>query len=232
MTETEVQKYILMGHLNQGKQKSVGINFHKYLAHIGEKFKLTPEGHILNMDYFGYNKRSHETGYSKPGEDYTSTINVTQNTQIANSRVTNTLAEAGLTFPHDVMRPPSSGKITVDGEQIDLAHLNDEERKKAIKSWQTQNIWNYMEETPPTGFIFGVQEPNYKNDTDKIGSWASRMKVYGDKTAIRPRALIVASENMDLWTDWEFTEPDLAVCNWQSGTKFGNIKIISYYGDH
>ena len=140
MTETEIQKYILMGHLNQGKQKSVGINFHKYLAHIGEKFKLTPEGHILNMDYFGYNKRSHETGYSKPGEDYTSTINVTQNTQIANSRVTNTLAEAGLTFPHDVMRPPSSGKITVDGEQIDLAQLNDEERKKAIKSWQTQNI--------------------------------------------------------------------------------------------
>ena len=90
-----------------------------------------------------------------------------------------------------------------------------------------------MKTPPPLGFIFAVNEPHYRENLDKEGAWAHGLQVHCNLSHIRPRAMIVTSKNMDLWLDWEFTDGgDLVVCNWNTGTKFGTIKVISYYGEN
>ena len=229
-TETKVQNYFVFGSLNQRKMHTVGNSFAKYLDEVGRKFTLSPDGRINNMDRYGYNARSHNNRFSLPGEDYVRSLNIQHNT----NRVQNPAAldEAGFKFPHDIMTAPDNGKITLCGNEINLATLSPEARQSTIKAWQQENMWNYVDDTPPLGFCFGVLEPNYREKANKPGTWANGLNVHCDNTVMRPRAMIVSSKNLDLWLDWEFTDADLVVCNWQSGTTFGLIKIVCYYGEN
>ena len=230
MVVLDVNNYVVLGCINQRRMERVALTFKQYLADLGKKFLLTRDATIIGMESYGYNSRSFLNKYSHPGEDYQ---DHPDDNRLRLDHIDDQLNEAGFKFPSNLMNPPTGGKITLHGHEIDLANFSEGARKSIIKDWQRENVFDYIENTPPLGFIFSVNEPHYKENLQKEGAWAHGLQVHCNLNHIRPRAMIVTSKNMDLWLDWEFTDGgDLVVCNWNTGTKFGIIKVISYYGEN
>ena len=226
MGDLHLNNYVVFSHINMRKMERVALCYKQYLADLGTKFLLTPDATIEGMGEYGYNARSFDNNYSRPGEDY-------QNSPSGYTFEYDTLASAGFKFPANLMKPPTSGIITLHGHDIDLANFSESARKSIINEWQQENVFDYIENTPPMGWIASVNEPHFHEDLQRPGAWANGMQKHYNLTVIRPRAMIVCSNNMDLWLDWEFTTgTDLVVCNWDTGTSFGTIKIISYYGEN
>ena len=90
----------------------------------------------------------------------------------------------------------------------------------------------FTDEIPPTGFIFGLQEPNFNETTKKLGSAFKYSEVKYDRTASRPRAGIIASKNMNIELEPNYTDGDVCTCTWNSGTEFGLIYLVSLYGEN
>ena len=228
--DIKVNNFVVFGTINCRRMERVAICFKQYLSDLGKKFLLTPEAEILGMSQYGYNSRSFDNNFSHAGADYPGS------TDMANRlhQIDASIGNSEFRFPVDLMTPPTSGKIILDDHEIDLANFSVEARKDIIKQWQAQNVWTYTEFTPPLGFVFSVNEPHFKDNMQEPGGWANGLQVHYNLKCIRPRAMIVCSKSMDMWLDWEFTcdSGDLVVCNWNTGTKFGTIKVISYYGEN
>ena len=212
-----------MGSFNMNKQNLSGIDFTKYLAYQNGKFKLTPTGEIKGMEVYQYNARSHTQNYSKPGEDYnadssTSDEEVTSNDDVPpeedivllnNENEPNPLDPWKNIYPPHLLNPPPSNQIELYGEIIDLNTLSPDERKETIAEWQSTNIWNFMQEQSPLGYIYALQEMSFVTKHGKMAGWAKNQKLHYDRTSIRPRAGIICSPNMDCWLQRYYTDDDV-----------------------
>ena len=141
----------------------------------------------------------------------------------------------GTYIPH-ILNPSGDSIIYLDGNMIDLASLSETDRQKAIKDWQMENLFtDGHDDKPAAGFIFGIQEPNYNEKSQKLGSAfkpSQRLQVLYDASSDpRPRAGILASSNLNLWMDTSYTNKDMCTARWNSGTEFGEIFIVSLYGE-
>ena len=103
------------------------------------------------------------------------------------------------------------------------------ERQKTIKHWQLENILSNKcnENQPAAGFIFGIQEPNFKKQAQKLGNAfkpSQKLQVLFDASSDpAPRAGILASSNLNLWMDTSYSNKDMCTARWDSGTEFGEI---------
>ena len=233
--------YIVMGHVNLHRSNACGVEFIRYLSGLDHKYKLNSKGDVIGMDSYGYNARKARSEYSRPGSDYRNVNNTDTDTgsewsDLWNIELNDTLDPTqnfgnGFYPPH-LLHPPSDGIIQLDGVSIDLSKLSPSEREQKIKDWQYDNLWKFDNEIPPTGFIFGFQEPNFNDTTKKLGSAFRCSEVFYDRTASRPRAGIIASKNMNLWLEPTYTDGDVCTCSWNSGTEFGDIYLVSLYGEN
>ena len=60
----------MFSHINMRKMERVAVCYKQYLADLGKKFLLTPQAEIEGMGEYGFNSRSFENNFSRPGEDY------------------------------------------------------------------------------------------------------------------------------------------------------------------
>ena len=227
-----------MGHINLHTSNKTGIDFIRYLSELDSKYRLNNKGDVIGMDHYGFNARKARNEYSRPGSDYISSNNTDTHdwSDLWNMDLNDTIDPTqnfgnGSHLPH-LLQPPSDGIIELDGVTIDLSKLSPSEREEKIKDWQHENLWKFTDEIPPTGFIFGLQEPNFNVTTKKLGSALKNSDVKYDRTASRPRAGIIASKNMNIELEPAYTDGDVCTCTWDSGTEFGTIYLVSLYGEN
>ena len=146
MAALDVNNYVVLGCINQRRMERVALTFKQYLSDLGKKFFLTKDATIIGMESYGFNSRSFLDKYSHPGEDYGSA----NDNRLRAGHVDNNLNAAGFKFPSNLMNPPTGGKITLHGHEIDLANFSEEARKGIIKDWQRENVFDYIENTPPS----------------------------------------------------------------------------------
>ena len=170
----DINNYVVLGCINQRRMQSVALTFKQYLADLGKKFFLTKDATIIGMESYGFNSRSFLEKFSHPGEDY----QTSNDNRLRMDHIDDTLNDAGFKFPSNLMNPPTGGKITLHWHEINLADFSEEARKGIIKEWQRENVFDYIENTPPLGFIFAVNEPHYRENLDKEGAWAHGLKVH------------------------------------------------------
>ena len=116
--------------------------------------------------------------------------------------------------------------IHLNGERINLSSLPPQEKADTIREWQSVNFPGNFEEASPSGFIFGIQEPWFFRNS--LGSLRGSHVIF-DRSVDTVKAAIVASRNLNLWQDPNFCSSSMATAQWNSGTKFGTIYIVSLY---
>ena len=75
-------------------------------------------------------------------------------------------------------------------------------------------------------FLFGVQE--LWNWNKKLGELRGSHVIY-DRSADIVKAAIIGSKNLNLWQDNDYTCSTMATAQWNSGTEFGTIYVVSLY---
>ena len=246
MEDNTPKTFVTMGSFNMNKQQTSGLDFIKYLALQNKHFKLTPSGEILGMERYKENARNKSQQFSLPGEDYTHGNSINNHGLDANGNIQpQTDANAGIDgsipdplevwkniYPPHLLYPPPDNLINLHGDIIDLNQLGSDEREQAILAWQCDNIFNFSQEQSPLGYIYCLQEMAYIPEHGKMQNWAKNQVFHYDKQSNRPRAGVICSPNMNCSMLSSYTDGDVCTVLWDSGTEFGQIYVISYYGEN
>ena len=241
--------YIVGGTLNLHTSDKVQGDLVRYLHTLRSKYRLTRTGDVTGMDEYAVNKKKVREGKMKKAHKDKRKRKTNKNRNSGNKgrenpRATNTGCSPlwnqdfmeSLTPNPDLLNTPvqpnQSEQVQLSDRNIDLGALSSSDRQAVIDDWQVKTQIESDSEAP-SGFMFALQECYFNPRNSKLGVIEKAgHPLHYDRAAKRPRAAIIASKNINLWLEADFTSGDYVTCKYITGVEdLPVIYFVSLYSD-